>query len=41
MELNMPADFQPIPLEDAYKQDKNVHPYMQFYFSDKKTKNLS
>ena len=28
----MPADFQPIPLEDAYKQDKNVHPDMQFYY---------
>ena len=36
----MPADFQPILSEDARKRTKNVHPYMQFYFIEKKTKNL-
>jgi len=38
---NIPADFQPIPSEDARKRTKNVHPYMQFYFIEKNTKNLS
>jgi len=37
---NLPADFQPIPSKDARKRTKNVHPYMQFYFIEKKTKNL-
>ena len=37
---NIPADFQPIPLEDAHKQPKNVHPYMQLYFIEEKMKNL-
>ena len=36
----VPADFQPIPLEDTRKRTKDVHPYMQFYFNEKKTKNL-
>ena len=34
--LNMAADFQ----EDARKRTKNVHPYMQFYVVEKKTKNV-
>ena len=25
---NIPADFQPIPLEDMRKQTRSVHPYM-------------
>ena len=33
---NLPADFQPIPLEDARKRTKNVRPCMQFYFIEKK-----
>jgi len=37
---NTPADFQPIPSEDVRKWTKNVHPYMQFYFVEKKRKNL-
>jgi len=37
---NIPANFQPIPSEDARKRSKNVRPYMQFYFMEKKTKNL-
>jgi len=37
---NIPADFQPIPSEDARKRTKNVHSYMQFYFIEKNTKNL-
>ena len=37
---NIPADFQPIRLEDARKRTKNVQPYMQSYFIEKKTKNL-
>ena len=36
---NIPADFQPIPLEDARKRTKNVYPYMQFSFIEKKTQN--
>ena len=36
----MAADFQLIPLEDARKQTKNDHPYMQFYVIEKKTKNV-
>ena len=39
--LNVGADFQRIPLEDARKRTKNVHPYMQFYFIEKKMKNVS
>lgn len=38
--LNMAADFQLIPSEDARKRTKNVHPYMQFYVIEKKTKNV-
>ena len=37
---NIPAEFQPILLEDARKQTKKVHRYMQFYFIEKKTRNL-
>jgi len=37
---NIPADFQPVPSEDVHKQTNNVHPYMQFYFIEKKMKNL-
>ena len=37
---DIPADFQPIPSEDARKQTENVHPSMQFSFIEKKTKNL-
>ena len=36
----VPANFQPIRLEDAHKRTKNVQPYTQFYFIEKKTKNL-
>ena len=39
--LNVGADFQLILSKDARKRTKNVHPYMQFYFTEKKTKNLS
>ena len=38
--LNMAADFQLILLEDVRKRTKNVHPYMQFYVIEKKTKNV-
>ena len=38
--LNMAADFQLIPSEDAHKRTKNVHPYMQFYVIEKRTKNV-
>ena len=38
---NVPADFQLNPLEDARKRTKNVDPYMQFCFVEKKTKILS
>jgi len=37
---NIPAHFQLIPSEDARKRTKNVHPGMQFYFIEKKMKNL-
>ena len=37
----MAANFQLIPSEDARKRTKNVHPYMQFYFIEKKAKNVS
>ena len=37
---NIPADFQPIQLEDTRKRTENVHPYMQFCLIEKKTKNL-
>ena len=39
--LNVGADFQLILSEDARKRTKNVHPYMQFYFIEKKTKIVS
>ena len=39
--LNVGADFLLIPSEDARKRTKNVHPHMQFYFTEKKTKNVS
>ena len=40
--LNVGADFQLIPSEDARKRTKNVHPCdKQFYFIEKKTKNVS
>ena len=37
---DIPADFQPIPSEDACKRTENVHLSMQFSFIEKKTKNL-
>ena len=37
----MAANFQLIPSEDARKGTKNVHPFMQFYFIEKKAKNVS
>ena len=39
--LNVGADFQLIPSKDARKRTRNVHPCMQFYFIEKKTKNVS
>ena len=39
--LNVGADFQLIPSKDGRKQTENVHPYMQFYFIEKKMKNIS
>ena len=39
--LNVSADFQLIPSKDVRKRTKNVHPYMQSYFIEKKTKNVS
>ena len=39
--LNVGADFQLIPSKDARKRTKNVHPCRQFYFIEKKTKNVS
>ena len=36
--LNMAADFQLIPSEDARKRTKNVHPYVQFCFIAKDEK---
>ena len=39
--LNVGADFQLNPSKDTHKRTKNVHPYMQFYFIEKKTKNVS
>ena len=38
--LNMAADFQLIPSEDARKRTKNVHSYIQFYAIERKTKNV-
>ena len=38
--MNMTADFQPIPLHDARKRNKNVLPYTQFYFLEKKMKDV-
>ena len=37
---DIPADFQPIPSEDARKRTENVQPSMQFSFIENKTKNL-
>jgi len=37
---NITVDFQPILSEGVGKGTKNVHPYMQFYFIEKRTKNL-
>ena len=40
--LNVGADFQLIhPSKDARKRSRNVHSCMQFYFIEKKTKNVS
>ena len=39
--LNVGADFQLIPSKDARKRTRNAHPCMQFYFIEKKTKNVS
>ena len=41
--VNVGVDFQLILSQDARKRTTNVHPYMymQFYFIEKKTKNLS
>ena len=39
--LNVSADFQLIPSKDVRKRTKNVHPYMQSYFIEKKTRNVS
>ena len=39
--LNVGADFHLIPSKDARKRTKNVHPCMQFYSIEKKTKNVS
>ena len=39
--LNLGPDFQLIPSKDARKRTKNIHPCMQFYFFEKKTKNVS
>ena len=36
----IPADFQPIPSEDARKRTENVHSSMQFSFIEKKTQNF-
>ena len=38
--LNVGADFQLIR-QKTHKRSKNVHPYMQFYFIEKKKKNVS
>ena len=38
---NVAANFHLISSEDARKRTKNVHPYMQFYFIEKKAKNVS
>ena len=39
--LNVGADFQLILLKDTCKRTKNAHLCMQFYFIEKKTKNVS
>ena len=39
--LNVGADFQLIPSEDARKRNKNVHRFMQFYIIEKETKHIS
>ena len=36
--LNVGADFQLISSEDARQRIKNVHPYIQFYFIEKRQK---
>ena len=38
LSYNVAANFQLIPSEDARKRTKNVHPYMQFCFIEKKAK---
>ena len=38
--LNMAANFLLIPSKNAGKRTKNVPPYVQFYFIEKKTKNI-
>ena len=38
--LNMAADFLLIPSDNVRERTKNVHHYMQFYFIEKKTKNV-
>ena len=39
--VDVGADFQLIPSKEARKRTRNVHPCMQFYFIEKKTKNVS
>ena len=39
--LNVGADPRLIPSKDARKRIRNVHPFMQFYFIEKKAKNVS
>ena len=39
--LNVAADFQLIPSEDARIRTKNVHRYMLLYSIEKKTRNVS
>ena len=39
--LNLAAYFQLILSEDTHKRTKNVHLYMQFWFIEKKMKNVS
>ena len=37
---DIPADFQPIPLEDARKRTENVHPSMQFSLISRKRRKI-
>ena len=39
--MNVGADFPLIPSKDTHKRTKNVHPHMQFYFIEMKSKNVS